>query len=383
MEAHMPLPNLRFAVFTDLHIGSDASGGWHNRRLTDDPAATVRATVAAVNAEAVDFTVVLGDLAEDGSAAELRAARAVLDGLAMPWLACRGNHDVPPDDDRAVFERVLGEHAALGGILPSAQLPLPAGVTTVVFDADWNEEGDQWRVFVPEAQVAEVLAALEAARPDVLLVFCHFPLVRQSQHVKLHNGKNAGTLWDGPRLLRVLAEHCEMLLCFAGHQHFHHIERSATWLHCTTASLVEYPAEYRVVTIGPDSIQIETRCGAPQVVAAAPAPEVTWVAGEVDDRALAWSKLASPSWVWMLDSPSQGMATTSRIFYDLPSAEEWIARHQATGTLIEYAVMFGVHASATAPDGQTIQADSDKPVLVPSYSSSQASLRYEHGRRMN
>lgn len=66
---------MRFALLTDLHLGSNTSGGWHNRRLTDHPADTVRATVTAINAEAVDFTIVLGDLAEHGSEAELREAR--------------------------------------------------------------------------------------------------------------------------------------------------------------------------------------------------------------------------------------------------------------------------------------------------------------------
>ena len=285
----MPLPNLRFAVFTDLHVGSNTSGGWHNRFLTDDPAATTRAVVTAINRDAPDFTLVLGDLADHGTADELAAARAALDWLHGPWLALRGNHDVAPGADGVGFAQALRGRAQTG-LVPPDRLPLPAGVVALTFEARWETVDGHWRVAIPEQELRDARDMLGGTRPALLLALCHFPFVRQGDAIRARDphGKNAGTLWEGEAALAELAARADILLCFAGHQHFHHITTGANWLHCTTASLVEYPAEYRLVTIGAAGVQIETRPGAPQIVAAAPAPAASWVAGRAEDREVAW-----------------------------------------------------------------------------------------------
>ena len=285
----MPLPNLRFAVFTDLHVGSNTSGGWHNRFLTDDPAATTRAVVTTINRATPDFTLVLGDLADHGTAAELAAARAALDWLHGPWLALRGNHDVAPGADGVAFAQALGGRAQTG-LVPPGLLPLPAGVVALTFEARWETVDGRWRVAIPEEELRNALDALADQTPELLLALCHFPFVRQSEFIQSHDsqGRNAGTLWEGEAALAELAARAGTLLCFAGHQHFHHVVTGANWLHCTTASLVEYPAEYRLVTVGADGVQIETRPAAPDIVAAALAPVVTWVAGRDEDREQLW-----------------------------------------------------------------------------------------------
>jgi 3',5'-cyclic AMP phosphodiesterase CpdA len=283
------LPNLRLAVITDLHVGSDTSGSWHNRYLSDDPADTTRAAVATLNAARPDAVLVLGDLAEHGAPQELAAARAALDGLQAPWLACRGNHDRPPGGDDSGFMQALGSHAQVG-VVTADTLPMPDGVMALSFAADWAHEDGRWRVAIPEAELRNALDALANTRPALLLALCHFPFVRQSDYVRARDpqGKNAGTLWEGEAALAELAARCDALLCLAGHQHFHHIATGANWLHCTTAALVEYPADYRLITIGPAGVQIETRPAAPEVVAAAPPPRVTWPAGRPQDRECVW-----------------------------------------------------------------------------------------------
>jgi 3',5'-cyclic AMP phosphodiesterase CpdA len=285
----MPLPDLRFAVITDLHIGSDTSGSWHNRFLTDDPAATVRAAVDAINHAEPDFTLVLGDLADHGAPDELAAARVALDGLDAPWLALRGNHDVAPDEDGAAFQHALRGGAQTGVVTPDV-LPLPAGVLALTFEARWETVDGRWRVAIPEDELRNALDALSGETPDLLLALCHFPFMRQSEFVRSHDphGKNAGTLWEGEAALAELAARAGTLLAFAGHQHFHHIVTGANWLHCTTAALVEYPAEYRLVTVNAGGVRIETFPAAPTIVAAAPAPVARWVAGRDEDRDLRW-----------------------------------------------------------------------------------------------
>lgn len=282
-------PSLHFATFTDLHIGATTAQHWHNRFLTDRPEATATATVAAVNGEQTDFVVITGDLSDTANVAELELARSILDAITAPWIVCPGNHDSSDAGDRSAFDRIFGDRAP-EGLVADGELPLPDGVRAVVFAAEWHMQDDSWRVSLPERAVEQVVAVLDGLRPELLLVFCHFPFVRQSAFVAEQSGgdgKNAGTLWSGEQALEALAATAGQTLIFTGHQHFHHIaHRSGNrWLHVTTASLVEYPAEYRVVTVSTEGIGIRTECAVQNVVDANP-PVVTWVRGREADRTI-------------------------------------------------------------------------------------------------
>ncbi len=282
------LPTTRFAVVSDLHIGATSANRWHNRFLTDEPEATLAATVAAINDQQPEFVLVTGDLSDTASEQELRLARETLDRLAAPWIVSRGNHDQAASGDSDAFQRLFGDRTRIG-LVGDGLLPLPTGVSLLSLDADWRTEGDQWRVFIPDAQVDAAVATLADRRPDLLLIACHFPFVRQSEYIRsrAEDGKNAGTLWEGEQALARLAAGAGTTLVFTGHQHFHHIATGDRWLHCTTGSLAEYPAEFRIVTTGPDGVQIRTLPGAPEIVAGAPVA-VTWVHGRSEDRELTW-----------------------------------------------------------------------------------------------
>ena len=54
-----------------------------------------------------DFCLVVGDLAEDGTAAQLGAARDLLKTLGMPTWCVIGNHDYVKDGDRRAFEQLF------------------------------------------------------------------------------------------------------------------------------------------------------------------------------------------------------------------------------------------------------------------------------------
>lgn len=278
------LPVTRFAVISDPHIGSTTANRWHNRFLTDRPEETLAETVAAINDHQPEFVLVTGDLSDTGSEDELRLARETLDGLTAPWIVSRGNHDQTAAGESAAFRRLFGDRAPVGRVSDDL-LPLPAGVCLLSLDAEWRTEGDQWQVYLPEAHLNEVLATLHEKPPDLLLVTCHFPFVRQSAYIRTQagDGRNAGTLRDGEQARARLAARAGTTLVFTGHQHFHHIVTGESWLHCTTASLAEYPAEFRIVETGPAGVSIRTLPGAPEIVAGAPI-EVTWVHGRSEDR---------------------------------------------------------------------------------------------------
>ena len=72
----------RIAHLSDLHFGTEAPG-------------LPEALAAALTALSPDLVVVSGDLTQRARVGQFRRARALLDGLGMPWLAVPGNHDVP------------------------------------------------------------------------------------------------------------------------------------------------------------------------------------------------------------------------------------------------------------------------------------------------
>ncbi len=74
--------SLKFAVFSDTHVGSGTA------------AADLGLLIDAVNADpAIRFVVLTGDITEKGSDAQLREAKTILGRLQVPFHALPGNHD--------------------------------------------------------------------------------------------------------------------------------------------------------------------------------------------------------------------------------------------------------------------------------------------------
>ncbi|MBP6452695.1 MAG: metallophosphoesterase, partial [Alistipes sp.] len=73
---------LNFAFLTDVHVTP--------RGESDS---LLRAAVAEINASAVDFVLVTGDLCNMGSDAELHCVHGILERLRKPWFAVPGNHE--------------------------------------------------------------------------------------------------------------------------------------------------------------------------------------------------------------------------------------------------------------------------------------------------
>ncbi len=95
------------AQISDLHMAPE---GVRTLGHVETAAALAR-VVAHVNATTPrpDFAVITGDLTNDGTLAEAHHARALLDGLACPWMALPGNHD-----RRATLAPALGPHLGRG-----------------------------------------------------------------------------------------------------------------------------------------------------------------------------------------------------------------------------------------------------------------------------
>lgn len=86
-----------FAVINDAHFQSPQCPAWFER---------VSASIRA-QASRPEFCLMVGDLAEHGTAAELGAMREVLRSLQMPFHAVIGNHDSISNTDRSAWDQLF------------------------------------------------------------------------------------------------------------------------------------------------------------------------------------------------------------------------------------------------------------------------------------
>lgn len=285
--------SLKLAIMNDLHVGVDTGNGFQNPFLTSDARETVAATVAAINRRQPDLVLIPGDLTHNAAEGELAEVLSYLSALRCPFVVCKGNHDRETPESAQRFDRALGKNAQ-PGIVHRADLNLPEGMAILVLESSWKREvppdpgSPQPLAVLDEGLVEQALKELERQRPEWLLVVSHYPLVSQALHATARNLKYGGHIRGGDELLKQLRAHAGAVACFCGHNHYHHLMAGENWLQCVTGAMVEYPAEFRLVTIAGDNVTIVTHAGAPSAVAAAPAPECPQVHGRPTDRELIW-----------------------------------------------------------------------------------------------
>lgn len=285
--------SLRFAIMNDLHVGVDTGGGFQNPFLTGDARTTVAATVAAINRQQPDFVLVPGDLTSNATERELAEVLGYLDGLCCPFVVCKGNHDRESPEAARRFNAAFGERAQ-AGVVQREVLNLPASVAILVLESSWNHasppypEGPLPLAVLDEGLAEGALNELERRRPEWLLVVSHYPMMSQTAYAARNQLKYAGHVEGGEELLKELSARAGAVVCFCAHNHYHHIMARDNWLQCATGALVEYPAEYRLVTIAEGCLSISTHAGAQAAVDAAPAPQRPQVQGRPEDRKLFW-----------------------------------------------------------------------------------------------
>jgi len=149
--------SFRFVVINDAHFQSPECPAWFDR---------VSASIRTQPGHP-ELCLMVGDLAEHGTAAELGAMRDVLRSLDMPAHAVIGNHDYVSDTDRspwdALYPRSLNYHFD------------HRGWQFIGLD---STEGTGYRNTRVQATTLQWLdnnlCRLDPARPTV--VFTHFPL---------------------------------------------------------------------------------------------------------------------------------------------------------------------------------------------------------------
>jgi 3',5'-cyclic AMP phosphodiesterase CpdA len=176
-----------FAAINDLHITNAAS------------AAIVGRAVQQINADPrVDFTVVIGDLATDGTFSELNVARSPLDSLSKPFYVVPGNHDVDMTtrDIYANYTRVFG---------PTQWVEHHRGWVLLGLDSCNGTASD---VTIPPDRLLwleKQLNRINASRPIAL--FVHHPFNPNTKAYRVQNADQVVDMFAGHNLKLVASGH--------------------------------------------------------------------------------------------------------------------------------------------------------------------------------
>jgi 3',5'-cyclic AMP phosphodiesterase CpdA len=267
---------MTFAIVADLHLGRTGPGRWHNRLLYDQAEPVARAAVAALNGQRLDAVYVLGDITDAGEDGQLALAGRILADLEAPWFVLPGNHDL------AAMRTGAFQTAFRGHLLP--ELACRDGVAIVGLHEDTApRDRTPGRFALDEQRLEAIARQIERLGPSTLIVFSHQPLAADPDWPRVHGGKDAGHFTAGRPFLERAARPNRRLVAFCAHQHWHRVLEGPGWRQCTTAALIEYPVEARLVTLDAERVSCRILPVAPEA-AAASLESAAWVAGRPNDR---------------------------------------------------------------------------------------------------
>lgn len=204
-------PVVRFVVASDVHVGSE--GDLRDLRLQKllDQANDLSHRDPAY--QKLDAVFLVGDLADNGRAEQLRVVKTALEkGLnpdetrAVPLM---GNHEFYEGNDLSVFESVMGEGSAkVHKIINGYHFIGISPDKNARSGWDYNIDTYNW----VEEQVAAAYADTGADKP--IFVFQHVPDFQKEYGTCDHMGKEGGT-----PTLQSIYERYPNVVRFAGHIH--------------------------------------------------------------------------------------------------------------------------------------------------------------------
>ncbi|WP_254546261.1 metallophosphoesterase family protein [Halomarina pelagica] len=240
------------AVVSDVHVSSEETGTWKVFHRTEARLATA---IADANRLGLDGVVFAGDLTKDGSPAEFAAVDALLDELAVPYVAVPGNHDVPKSFDphetppleefvasytpgSLPFRTRFGDVDVIG--LDSAAAP--DGSLEDTHGGRVGDEGIEW-----------LDATVDPDRPTVVVF--HHPVFRVREHVPTFSDSEHLQLADADAVNAALARN-EVDLVVSGHVHWPAAARVDGVSHLTTPAGCSFPQAYLLLDVSPEGTAV-------------------------------------------------------------------------------------------------------------------------------
>ena len=269
----------RFAVVSDTHfryppVGDD--GMWWNRMLQSRTAELADALVRLTDALQPDFVVHAGDITDRGDESSHEFALRTFARIGCPVACAPGNHDTFEPGVRELFGEAYGATAASFSSARNV-----SGVRVLLLDAAWwiwsdgaptpaidweryGQDGTARGIGPSDGDLAWLDGELGRPRECPVVLVTHAPVhSKPIVPAAVHHppGMTPPLNRYGPRheeLRAVMAKHPPVDVVAAGHMHYHDLTPHDGTLHCTTAALVEYPCEVRMVEVDEEHITVRT-----------------------------------------------------------------------------------------------------------------------------
>lgn len=307
----MSTPHTVFALITDTHFkpGTAARDGvmW-NRQLVSQSERLAELLVSSLNEDALDFVIHAGDLTHEGDKASFDFVRSSFSRLKAPLWFTLGNRDGGEPGIRSWLAAEWGlqsqtmyyarHHNGVRYIfLDSNYAHLPTGQESEI--QRWDQTSSYTGVGFSAAQLDWLTKELESDRETLTFVITHHPIASKAEYPIISPRdlgaphRRLGPVWQKlfptyhKEVLEILESAPNVKIVFTGHWHINDITRVNNLYHVKTSSLIEYPFEYRIVSVSDHFLDISVeRLPSDSLSSESLVPDWQneWIRGESFDR---------------------------------------------------------------------------------------------------
>ncbi|HOJ32488.1 MAG TPA: metallophosphoesterase [Candidatus Hydrogenedentes bacterium] len=257
----------RFVQVTDTHIGATRDGQRNNLIISSMMPDVIRCLAKDLQSITPDFILATGDISAETSRDAMFAARDLLDSLGIAYYPVGGDADFAREKGREWF--VDAFHARLP-IRDTVYSFTHKGLHFVILDPWWRWpdgtlcpsldglKGDySWQLPPHQLEWLENDLNRFSHLPTILAMHC--PAIEPPKRFKTLRFPDKAVLENRDLLMEVVRRHRQVRVLFSGHAHMNYIVSERNLVHIVTASLSEFPIEYRVVDVFNDHLSISTR----------------------------------------------------------------------------------------------------------------------------
>jgi len=279
------MSTMRFVVISDTHFyapGNGKDGQWWHRTLHSRSQQVAEALVGAVTALNPEFVIHCGDLTGLCDMDNYDFAKGVMDRFDCSWYVVPGNHDTwypgvraafsqlyDLPDERCYYNRVINDIHFL--FLDTCSWAAADGSVSPYLDKEKCDSGQISGLYVSNEQLIWLAEQLEKNSEYRTILVGHAPVrykpayaaVKHWDGTPTKDGKlDLGNAIDGvvnvDEVRHIIDQQPNIIAMFNGHWHINDINVVNGVVYCQTASLREWPFEFRLVEVSDRTVSIST-----------------------------------------------------------------------------------------------------------------------------